>query len=168
MKIKMIGNSILIGATAMALTPQVAVAVAPNGQTTTSVVQVSKDVNRTDFVNRLTKTFKTMAASDSVETSAAGIQYLEAIQSPGIYGLIEQISVPYFSGNANNVSIMYDAPPQVGSIRTSQWCGQKDGYTYVFQVTEKYMQMTPNGHVYGWVQTKSTQWMVTTCPGELV
>lgn len=167
MKIRMVGNSILIGATALALAPQAAVAVAPNGQTTTSVVQVSKDVDRAAFVNRLTKTFKTMAASDSIETSAAGIQNLEAIQRPGIYGLIERISVPSFSGNSNNVSIMYDAPPQEGSIRTSQWCGERDGYTYVFQVTEKYMRLTPDGVVFGWVLTKNSQWMVTTCSGEL-
>ncbi|MGN7839466.1 hypothetical protein [Stenotrophomonas sp. 22385] len=167
MKIKMIGNSILIAATALASAPQVAVAVSPNGQTSVTVMQVSKDVDKTAFVSRLSASFRRMAASDSPETSAAGIQYLEAIERPGIYGLIEQLSYPVVEGGSKVGARAYDAPPQPGSIRVSQWCGQNGGYTYVYQVTEKYMETHPGSQAYGWIQTKSTSTMVTTCPGEL-
>lgn len=164
-KMKMIGNAILIGAAALALSPREAVAVAPSGKTTTSLVQVSKEVNEAAFVNRLIQTFKAMAASDSMETRSAGIQYLEAIQRPGIYGLIEQISIPALP-DVNSFSVA-DTPPQSGSIRVSQWCGQSNGYTYVFQVTEKYMGTSPSSQSHNWVQTKSVQRMVTTCPSDL-
>ena len=167
MKTKLIGNAILMGATAFALPPHVAVAVVPDGTTTTSVVQVSKDVDKASFVNRLAQSFRTMAASESLETRTSGVQYLEALQQPGIYGRIEQTSIPAFSGNEESISSMHDAPPQPGTTRTSQWCGPKSGYTYVYQVTETYMAATPDSQANGWVQTNSSSRMVTTCPGDL-
>ncbi|HDS0924757.1 TPA: hypothetical protein QDZ10_003249 [Stenotrophomonas maltophilia] len=158
MNVKLIGNSILLGTILLVSIPGAATAAAPVEQTSLAVTQVSTDVDKASFVERLTTTFQTMAASESTEARAAGVQYLDAIKQPGITGLIEQFSYPPKTT---------DARWQPGSTRVSQWCGTQSGYLRVFQVTEKYMETTRNGSSRSWVPVQNSATMVATCPDKL-
>jgi hypothetical protein len=70
----LIGGSLLIGTILLSSIPQAATAAAPVEQTSLAVTQISTDVDKASFVERLTATFQTMAASESTEARAAGIQ----------------------------------------------------------------------------------------------
>ena len=167
MNVMLIGGSLLIGTILLTSVPQAATAAAPVEQTSLAVTQISTDVDKASFVERLTTTFQTMAASESTEARAAGIQYLDAIKQPGISGLIEQFSYPLDAGGSSVIAKTTDAPWQPGSTRVSQWCGKNSGYLRVYQVTEKYMETTRNGSSRSWVPVQNSATMVATCPDKL-
>ena len=167
MNVMLIGGSLLIGTILLSSIPQAATAAAPVEQTSLAVTQISTDVDKASFVERLTATFQTMAASESTEARAAGIQYLDAIKQPGISGLIEQFSYPLDAGGSSLIAKTTDAPWQPGSTRVSQWCGKSSGYLRVYQVTEKYMETTRNGSSRSWVPVQNSATMVATCPDKL-
>lgn len=167
MNVMLIGGLLLIGTILLTSVPQAATAAAPVEQTSLAVTQISTDVDKVSFVERLTATFRTMAASESTEARAAGIQYLDAIKQPDISGLIEQFSYPLDAGGSSVIAKTTDAPWQPGSTRVSQLCGKSSGYLRVYQVTEKYMETKRNGSSRSWVPVQNSATMVATCPDKL-
>lgn len=168
MKIKMVCGSLLATAALGSGLPVLAQAVQSDNSVVGRVIRQYSGSEAIKKIPKLIERMQELSTSSDPRTRAMAMQTLESLQSGKYENFIVQFSDPVAITSTSVAQPMSDPPPQPGSIQVNQWCSYKNGYTYVNQTTDTWEPTSPGGSDYGWVQTKSLSWQVTSCPANLL